>query len=117
MTSAAMSLPDGWRPLTPDDAVAVAALIDEDEVFAGFRSRLGAEDVAEWTARTNLETDSWLYEEAGQLLAAGGGQLHAGLYFARGCVRPGGKGTGLGTVLVDLAEARGPGTVCRASVR
>ena len=98
-------MPAGWRPLTSDDAFAVAALIDEDEVFAGFRSRLGSEDVADWTARTNLETDSWLHEKGGQLLAAGGGQTHAGSYFARGCVRPGAKGTGLGSVLVDLAEA------------
>lgn len=101
-----MFLPHPWRPVTFDDAPAVAALIDEDEVFAGFRSRLVPEDVAEWTSRTNLETDSWLLEREGLLLAAGGGQLHAGTYFARGCVRPAAKGTGLGSVLVDLAEAR-----------
>src|SRR5215211_6970899 len=92
-----LALPHGWRPITSDDAPAVAALIDEDEVFAGFRSRLGAEDVDDWSSRTNLETDSWLREDGGQLVAAGGGQLHAGTYFARGCVRPGAKGRGLGT--------------------
>jgi mycothiol synthase len=106
VSAVAVSLPHGWRPMTVDDGPAVAALIDEDEVFSGFRSRLGPEDVAEWTSRTNLESDSWLIERDSLLLAAGGGQLHAGTYFARGCVRPVVKGTGLGSVLVDLAEAR-----------
>jgi mycothiol synthase len=100
------SLPAGWRPIRPADAPAVAALIDEDEVFAGFRSRLGPEDVADWSSRTNLESDSWLLEEDGRLVAAGGGQLHAGTYFARGCVHPTAKGRRLGAVLVDLSEAR-----------
>jgi hypothetical protein len=39
VSSAAVSLPDDWRPVTPGDASAVAALTDEDEVFAGFRSQ------------------------------------------------------------------------------
>jgi hypothetical protein len=38
-------LPEGWRPIRSEDAATVAALIDEDEVFAGFRSRLGSQDV------------------------------------------------------------------------
>src|SRR3954462_13444017 len=99
-------LPDGWRPIQPRDASAVAALIDEDEVAAGFRSRLGAEDVDDWSSRTNLDTDSWLLEEDGRIVAAGGGQLHAGTYFARGSVHPMAKGRGLGTQLLDLSEAR-----------
>jgi mycothiol synthase len=100
------SLPDGWRPIRPDEAGSVAALIDEDEVAAGFRSRLGQEDVADIWAHTDLEHDSWLTEEDGRIVAAGGGQLHAGTYFARGCVTPGAKGRGFGTLLVDLAEKR-----------
>jgi mycothiol synthase len=101
-----LRLPDGWRPIRPDEAVAVAALIDEDEVAAGFRSRLGQEDVADIWAQTDLEHDSWLTEEEDRIVAAGGGQLHAGTYFARGCVRPGSKGRGLGKLLVDLSEQR-----------
>ena len=66
---------------------------------------MGSDDVAEWTARTNLETDSWLLEQDGRIVAAGAGQAHAGSYFARGCVRPSAKGIGLGLVLVELAEA------------
>ena len=100
------SLPHGWRPIRSEDAPAVAALIDEDEVFAGFRSRLGPEDVDDWSSRTNLESDSWLLEEDGRLVAAGGGQLHAGTYFARGCVHPAAKGRGLGAMLVGFSEAR-----------
>jgi mycothiol synthase len=101
-----LSLPDGWRPVQPGDAPAVAALIDADEVAAGFRSRLGAEDVDDWSSRTNLATDSWLFEHEGRLVAAGGGQLHAGTYFARGCVHPAAKGQGLGARLVELSEGR-----------
>ena len=99
-------LPEGWRPIRAEEAGAVAALIDEDEVAAGFRSRLGQEDVADIWAHTDLERDSWLREEEGRIVAAGGGQLHAGAYFARGCVRPGAKGCGLGSVLLDLSEER-----------
>lgn len=84
----------------------MAALIDEDEVAAGFRSRLGQEDVVDIWAHTDLEHDSWLTEEDGRIVAAGGGQLHAGTYFARGCVRPGAKGRGLGALLIDLSEQR-----------
>jgi mycothiol synthase len=100
------SLPDGWRPIRPEEAPAVAALVDEDEVAAGFRSRLGQEDVEDMWAHTDLEHDSWLREEKGQIVAAGGGQLHAGMYFARGCVRPGAKGRGLGPLLLDASEER-----------
>jgi GNAT superfamily N-acetyltransferase len=103
------SLPEGWRPIRPDEAGSVAALIDEDEVAAGFRSRLGQEDVADIWAHTDLEHDSWLTEEDGRIVAAGGGQLHAGTYFARGCVRPGAKGRGFGAVLLNLSEERAQG--------
>jgi mycothiol synthase len=103
------SLPEGWRRIRPDEAAAVAALVDEDEVAAGFRSRLGQEDVADIWAHTDLERDSWLREEDDGIVAAGGGQLHAGTYFARGCVRPGFKRRGLGAVLVRLSEQRAHG--------
>jgi mycothiol synthase len=99
-------LPEGWRPLRQEDAPAAAALLDEDEVAAGFRSRLGEEDVVDMWAHTDLEHDSWLFEEGGRIAAAGGGQLHAGTYFVRGCVRPGAKGRGLGSLLLDISEDR-----------
>ena len=100
------SLPEGWRPLRPEDAPAAAALLDEDEVSVGFRSRLGEEDVVDMWAHTDLEHDSWLFEEDGRIAAAGGGQLHAGTYFVRGCVRPGAKSRGLGSLLLDISEGR-----------
>jgi ribosomal protein S18 acetylase RimI-like enzyme len=100
------SLPEGWRPLRPEDAPAAAALLDEDEVSVGFRSRLGEEDMVDMWAHTDLEHDSWLYEEADRIVAAGAGQLHAGTYFVRGCVRPGAKGRGHGSALLDISEER-----------
>jgi GNAT superfamily N-acetyltransferase len=99
-------LPEGWRPIRSEDAATVATLIDEDEVFAGFRSRLGSQDVLDMSARTNLEHDSWLLEEGGRVVAAGGGERHAGTYFARGCVHPSAKGRGLGSLLLDFSEQR-----------
>ena len=101
-----LPLPDGWRPLRAEDAAAAAALLDEDEVAAGYRSRLGEEDVVDMWAHTDLEHDSWLYEQDGRIAAAGGGQLHAGTYFVRGCVGPGAKGKGLGLLLLDISEGR-----------
>jgi ribosomal protein S18 acetylase RimI-like enzyme len=101
-----LPLPEGWRPIRVEDATTVAALIDEDEVYAGFRSRLGSEDVIDMSSRTDLEHDSWLRQQDGRVVAAGGGQLHAGTYFARGSVRPGSKGRGLGSLLLDFSEVR-----------
>jgi mycothiol synthase len=100
------SLPESWRPIRPDEAGSVAALVDEDEVAAGFRSRLGEEEIVDMWAHTDLEHDSWLYEEEGRIAAAGGGKLHAGTYFVRGCVGPGAKGRGLGSALLDISESR-----------
>ena len=100
------SLPEGWRPIQREDAATVAALIDEDEVFAGFGSRLGSQDVLDMSARTNLEHDSWLLEEGGHVVAAGGGERHAGAYFAPGCVHPSAKGRGFGSLLLDFSEVR-----------
>lgn len=57
-------------------------------------------------ARTDLERDSWLLQEHGRVIAAGGGERHAGTYFARGCVHPSAKGRGLGSLLLDLSEGR-----------
>ena len=58
------------------------------------------------SARTDLERDSWLCGQDGRVVAAGGGQLHAGTYFARGSVHPSAKGRGLGSLLLDLSEKR-----------
>ena len=43
------SLPEGWRSLRPEDAPAAAALLDEDEVSLGFRSRLGEDRYQLWS--------------------------------------------------------------------
>ena len=101
-----VTLPPGWRAVGPEDAASVAALIDADEVAAGFRSRLASKDVLEMSARTDLARDSWLREEGGRVVAAGGGELHAGTYFARGCVHPTAKRRRLGSALLEISEER-----------
>jgi hypothetical protein len=67
-------LPDGLtvRPLTPDDYDAMVELIAEDEEqLLGTPSRLTANDLREWLSRTNLASDSWLYEDDGRVVAVG----------------------------------------------
>jgi mycothiol synthase len=95
------------RPLTSDDASAVAALVrDDEELFYGRESRIQAEDVAEWTSGAK---DAWVYEEDGRLLGAGWCSLWgragviAGVAAAKGC--------GIGSDIVRRGEARLEGEV------
>jgi mycothiol synthase len=100
------SLPEGWRRLTRGDAAAVARTLDEDEQAIGRRSRIGAADVLDWWLRTDLEQDSWALEEDGRIAAVGWCEQHGDDVFAVGAVHPADKSRGLGTVLLDLSEAR-----------
>jgi mycothiol synthase len=96
------------RPIAIDDYQAVADLLaaDEELVF-GQASAVTVNDLREWLSRTQLETDSWLYEDAGEACAAGwcdkapGGDVSIGV----GVVRPGWKGRGIGKELADRSEA------------
>jgi mycothiol synthase len=95
------------RPATRDDAAAVAALVAADEeALLGRPSRRDANDVHSWWQRTDLENDTWLFEEEGRLVAAGMAALHDSLGFFAGTVGAGAKGRWLGSRIVDLAEAR-----------
>jgi mycothiol synthase len=108
-------LPDGLtqRPLTREDAGVVAALLDDDEVFRGARPRLEAQDVLDWWLRTDLEHDSWLLESTERPVAVGWLEDHGETAFGSGCVHPAAKGRGLGSYLLDLAEARARENGCR----
>jgi hypothetical protein len=60
------------RAFGDEDFEAVAALLREDEEHTLQRpSQIGPSDLREWTSRTNLAEDSWLFEEEGELRAVG----------------------------------------------
>jgi mycothiol synthase len=95
------------RPLTSDDAGAVAALAAADEeAFRGEPSRLQPTDVLAWWERTDLARDSWLYEDAGGPVAVGWFELWGEIGMCFGIVAQGAKGRGFGASLLERAEAR-----------
>jgi GNAT superfamily N-acetyltransferase len=98
------------RPITEADFQAVAELLARDEEeYYDIESHITIHDLREWTSRTNLGADSWLYEGDGEIAAVGwcdlapSGELAIGI----GVVRTGWKGRGIGGELVDRSEARG----------
>jgi len=94
------------RPARQDDATAVAAVAGDDEAaLLGHPSRLGPTDVLDWWGRTDLERNSWLLEEAGELVGVGWFESVDELGTFVGIVAQGAKGRGLGAALVDLGEA------------
>jgi ribosomal protein S18 acetylase RimI-like enzyme len=95
------------RSITDADMGAVAALAATDETaLHGRPSRLGPSDVRGWLTRTDVENDSWLYEEDGKLVAVSWFELHDDLGLFVGIVAHGAKGRGLGCRIVDSGEAR-----------
>lgn len=97
------------RPLTPEDLPAVAGFLAEDETHVfGRPSRLGLADVTAWLAEVDLERNSWLFEERGEIAAVAWAEVeeHHDAGFAVGVVHRGLQGRGLGSRLVDLFEAR-----------
>jgi GNAT superfamily N-acetyltransferase len=96
------------RPITLEDAPAVAALARADEeALRGQPSHVVADEVASWWERTDLANDSWLFEEDGDVVAVGWFQLWGDIGSHAGIVAQGAKGRGLGASLVDRAEAAG----------
>lgn len=96
------------RAATPDDLPAMLALLvaDEEETYER-PSQIAIGDLREWTSRTNLAEDSWLFEENGELAALGWFDVLPGedVGFAFGAVHPRWKRRGLGTAVVDQSEA------------
>ncbi|HEY6461828.1 MAG TPA: GNAT family N-acetyltransferase [Polyangiaceae bacterium] len=94
------------RPITHEDAPVVAALARADEeALRGRPSHVAADAVAAWWGRTDLANDSGLYEENGDVVAAGWFHVWGDIGSHVGIVAQGAKGRGLGASLVDRAEA------------
>jgi mycothiol synthase len=97
------------RPVTEADYPAMLELLVEDEEHVlGRTSRISLGDVRAWLSDPDLETDTWLYEDAGSLRAVGWceGAPGSDAVYAVGAVRPGAKGAGIGSALVERSEAR-----------
>jgi len=95
------------RPITRADADAVAVMAAADEAaLRGSPSRLEASDVLAWWDRVDLETDSWLFEDAGKPVAAGWFHLYGDKGAFAGIVAQGVKGQGIGGRIVEFGEAR-----------
>jgi mycothiol synthase len=93
------------RPLAQvpfDAAVEIVQAIDQ--ALHG-QVRVERRDVAEWTARCDLERDGWAYEEDGRLVAFGFFERRGDTASGAGFVHPAEMRRGLGTALVEHAEA------------
>ena len=95
------------RPIIDGDIDAIARLVAEDEAeLFGRPSRLGPSDVRGWLLRADLEADSWLYEDAGELAAISWFEHYDDLGVFVGIVAPGAKGRGLGRQIVENGVER-----------
>ena len=95
------------RPATKDDLAAIAELFGSvEEAVTGCPSRLDAMVVEGWLQTISFETNTWLLEEDGQLVAGAFAQTFDRRGNAAGAVRPSAWGRGLGAQLVELIETR-----------
>lgn len=95
------------RPITRDDAAAVAAIAEANELaLRGHTSRIGTRDVLDWWSRSDLERDGWLFEDAGGLAAAGWFAPWGEKATFAGVVAQAYRGRGIGTEIVERAESR-----------
>lgn len=95
------------RPATRDDLAALAELFGSvEEAVNGRPSRLDAIAVDGWLHTIAFETNTWLIEEGGELVAGGFAQTFGSRGNCGGAVRPSAWGRGLGTQLLELMELR-----------
>ena len=95
------------RPATRDDLAAIADLFGSiEEAVHGRPSQLDASAVDGWLHTICFETNTWLFEEDGQVVAAAFAQCFGERGNSVGGVRPSHWGRGLGTRLVETMEER-----------
>jgi mycothiol synthase len=95
------------RSATMEDAPAVAELFRSvEESVLGRPSGFDDEAVRGWWQTIAFETNTWLFEEDGTLVAAAGCQAHGDRGNSGGAVHPSAQGRGLGTQLLELVEGR-----------
>lgn len=95
------------RPATRGDLAALAELFGSvEEAITGRPSRLDAVAVEGWLQTISFETNTWLYEEDGRLVAAAFAQCFDERGSCAGAVLPSVRGRGLGAALLDTMERR-----------
>jgi mycothiol synthase len=95
------------RSATKEDGAAVADVFAAlEEALLGRPSHIDDHTIQGWWQTVPLETNTWLLEQDGALLAAAGGQVQGDLGNYDGAVRPSAQGRGLGARLLELAERR-----------
>ena len=94
------------RPATKEDAAAVAELFGSVEKAVRGRSILDEETIHSWWQGIAFETNTWLCEEDGALVAGAFAEVRDSRGSAAGAVRPPAQGRGFGTRLLELVEGR-----------
>ena len=94
------------RPATKEDAAAVAELFGSIEEAVYGRSNLDEQVIHSWWQTIAYETNTWLCEEDGALVAGAFAEVHDSRGNSAGAVRPSAQGRGLGTRLLELTEGR-----------
>ena len=95
------------RPASRDDFAAIAELFGSvEEAVNGRPSQLDAFAVDLWLQTISFETNTWLLEEEGQLVAGAFAQKFERSGNSAGAVRPSAWGRGLGARLIELIEGR-----------
>ena len=96
-----------FRPARGDDLAAIAELFGSvEEAVIGRPSRLDAITVEGWLHTIAFETNTWLLEEDGRLVAGAFAQTFGRRGNCAGAVRPSAWGRGLGTRILELMESR-----------
>jgi mycothiol synthase len=95
------------RPASRADLAAIAELFGSvEEEVNGRPSQLDAAAVDGWLHTISFETNTWLFEEDGQLMAGAFAQCFGHRGNCAGGVRPSAWGRGLGAQLLDIMERR-----------